>query len=171
MRIAWQKTSDSEKSGLPTSLLDIPCSILDIQSQSCTGPEGGNLPLIGYSCLPACNNENCWVGIRQRYMAELMLIGLPTNRNCQFLAMRPIQLHSPAWLPILREKHILVGPILQAPLFDFSLKASQVLGLRQQGRALTQMLKERYTCRSNTTIGNTASDLVIALSILKTSVA
>ena len=37
----------------PTSLLDIPCSILDIQSHSCTGLEGGNLPLIGYSCLPA----------------------------------------------------------------------------------------------------------------------
>jgi hypothetical protein len=36
-----------------TSLLDIPCSILDIQSQSWAGPEGGNLPLIGYSCLPA----------------------------------------------------------------------------------------------------------------------
>ena len=35
-----------------TSLLDIPCSILDIQSHSCAGPEGGNLPLIGHSCLP-----------------------------------------------------------------------------------------------------------------------
>ena len=64
MRIAGQKTSDSEKSGLPASLLDIPCSILDIRSQSCAGPEGGNLPLIGYSCLPACHNENCCIELQ-----------------------------------------------------------------------------------------------------------
>ncbi len=36
-----------------TSLLDIPCSILDIQSHSCAVPEVRNLPLIGYSCLSA----------------------------------------------------------------------------------------------------------------------
>ena len=55
-----------------------------------------------------------------------------------------IQHPSPARLPILREKHLLVGPILQTPLFDFSLKTPQVLGLRQQGRVLAQMLKERF---------------------------
>ena len=71
-----------------TSLLEIPCSILDIQKQSRGGAEGAEveISIVYWGFLLACHNENCCYLIAGHFTSnhsQFVHQGMTSTLTCQ----------------------------------------------------------------------------------------